>query len=58
MVSNDIGVKLSIAFLQSGRTPLQEALIAGRANEHVVETLIKAGADVNFVDSVSYYLIS
>ena len=46
---------ICIKFLQSGKTPLYEAASHQR-NEQVVEILVKAGADVNFVDKeVSYY---
>ena len=46
---------ICIKFLQLDRTPLHEAASHQR-NEQVVEILVKAGADVNFVDKVSYYL--
>ena len=42
--------------LKSGRTPLH--VVAASLfieNEQVVNTLIKAGADVNTTDKVSYY---
>ena len=40
-------------FLQFGITPLYNA--SGLSNKQVLETLIKAGADVNIVDKVSDY---
>ena len=40
--------------LQKGRTLLQVAVLK-ESNFEVVEILIKAGADVNIVDEVSYY---
>ena len=53
-------VKLYDILLQSGRTPLHAAAVAAvktsfRSNEQVIEVLIKAGADVNATDKVSYY---
>ena len=42
---------------QSGQTPLHLAA-STKSNEQVVETLLKAGADLNFVDKVSYYQVS
>ena len=45
---------ICIKFFQSDRTPLHEAASHQR-NEQVVEILLKAGADVNSVDKVSYY---
>ena len=45
---------VSITILQSGRTPLHEAL--QYSNDEVVEILVKAGADVNIVDEVSYII--
>ena len=42
----------SYYILQSGKTPLHDA--SQRSNEQVVKTLIKAGADVNTTDEVSY----
>ena len=41
-------------FLQWGRTALHEASSDGR--DKAVEALLKAGADVNIVDKVSYYV--
>ena len=42
---------------QSGETPLHKA--ASKQNdEQVLQTLIKAGADLNFVDKVSYHSIT
>ena len=43
----------SYYMLQWGRTPLHKA-VSVESNKHVVETLIKAGADVTIVDIVSY----
>ena len=47
--------------LQSGSTPLHAAAIAAAksmfSNAQVIEILIKAGADVNATDKVSYYSI-
>ena len=40
--------------LQSGRTPLHEAALHGYGAQ-VVEILLKAGADGNVVDKVSYF---
>ena len=40
-----------IIFLQPGRTPLHEAASL-KYNSHVVEILLKAGADGNVVDKV------
>ena len=51
-----ICVKSSDIFLQSGSTPLHAAA-SQRGNEQVIKTLIKAGADVNATDAVSYYRI-
>ena len=39
--------------LQSGKTPLHEA-VSVESNKQVVETLIKAGADVAIASKVSY----
>ena len=39
---------------QSGETPLHKAA-SKKSNEQVVEILIKAGADLNIVNEVSYY---
>ena len=55
-------VKSSDILLQSGSTPLHEAAVAAAKtlewdNEHVIEILIKAGANVNATDKVSYYSI-
>ena len=58
-------VKSSNILLQLGSTPLHAAVavavgpaeILGRDSEQVIETLIKAGADVNATDTVSYYSI-
>ena len=46
----------SYCILQSGRTPLHAA--SRWSNEQVVEILIKAGANVNTTDEVSYYQAS
>ena len=46
-------VKSSDIFLQSGSTPLHAAA-SQRGNEQVTQSLIKAGADVNATDEVSY----
>ena len=43
---------ICIKFLQSGKTPLHEA-VSHQRNEEVVVLLVKAGADVNFVNKVS-----
>ena len=48
--------------LQSGSTPLHAAAVTVATtfqwgSEHVIEILIKAGADVNATDAVSYYSI-
>ena len=46
--------------LQSGSTPLHAVAVATafqRGSEQVIETLIKAGAEVNATDAVSYYSI-
>ena len=52
--TNDI--KSSNILLQSGSTLLHAAAeTLGRGSEHVIETLIKAGTDVNATDAVSYY---
>ena len=48
-------LKSSDILLQSGSTPLHAA--SRRGNEQVIETLIKAGADVNATDEVSFYSI-
>ena len=50
-----IYVKSSYIFLQSGSTPLHAAA-AGvwRSNKQVIDILIKAGADVNATNKVSY----
>ena len=54
-------VKSSDILLQSGSTPLHAAAAAPAAsslwgsNEQIIEILIKAGADVNATDEVSYY---
>ena len=42
-----------VKFLQSGRTPLHRA--ASVENDKAVEILVKAGANVNVFDKVSYY---
>ena len=42
----------SYYILQSGKTPLHDA--SQWSNEQVIKTLIKAGADVNTADEVSY----
>ena len=54
--------KFSNILLQLGSTPLHAAAVAvatalERGNERVIETLIKAGANVNATDKVSYYSI-
>ena len=51
-----ICVKSSDIFLQSGSTPLHAAAAAGLvwSNKQVIDILIKAGADVNATDKVSY----
>ena len=41
-------------FLQSGRTLLHRA-VSVENNDKAVEILIKAGANVNVFDKVSYY---
>ena len=53
-----------LIFLQSGSTPLHKAAMAAeplrgnrQVNKEGVEILIKAGADVNVTDKVSYYSI-
>ena len=43
--------------LQSGSTPLHAAANACSSDEQVMETLIKAGVDVNATDKVCYYII-
>ena len=48
-------VKSSEILLQSGSTPLHAA--SRWCNKQVIEILIKAGADVNADDVVSYYSI-
>ena len=45
---------ICIKFLQLDKTPLYKA-VSHHRSEQVVEILVKAGADVNFVDEVSYY---
>ena len=54
-------VKSSNILLQSGSTPLHAAAIAAAeswcSNTQVIKILIKAGADVNATDAVSYYSI-
>ena len=54
--------KSSNILLQSGNTPIHAAAVAvatvfERGSEQVIKTLIKAGADVNATDTVSYYSI-
>ena len=49
-------VESSNILLQSGSTPLHAAA-SHRGSEQVIEALIKAGADVNATDTVSYYSI-
>ena len=52
-----ICVKSSDIFLQSGSTPLHAVAAAAglwRGNKQVIDILIKAGADVNATDKVSY----
>ena len=41
-------------FLQSGSTPLHAAAALWSGNKQVIDILIKAGADVNATDKVSY----
>ena len=53
-INNATCVKSFATFLQWGRTPLHEALRRGR--DKAVEALLKAGADVNIADKVSYYV--
>ena len=48
----------SYYILQSGRTPLHAAVTSRQNNEQLVETLIKAGTNVNATDKVSYCLTS
>ena len=51
-------VKSSNIILQSGSTPLHAvAETLGRGSEQAIDILIKAGADVNATDKVSYYSI-
>ena len=56
-------VILSDILLQSGSTPLHAAAVAAAKeilfldNEQVIKILVKAGADVNATDKVSYYSI-
>ena len=51
-------VKSSDIFLKSGSAPLHAAAAAfWWDNGQVIEILIKAGADVNATDEVSYYSI-
>ena len=52
-----IMLKSSDMLLQSGSTPLHAAANAWRSDEQLMETLIKAGADVNATDKVCYYII-
>ena len=52
-----IMLKSSDMLLQSGSTPLHAAANAWSSDEQVMETLIKAGADVNATDKVCYYII-
>ena len=40
--------------MQSGRTPLQEAVLH-KNNAQVVEILVKAGADVTIIDKVRLF---
>ena len=51
-----IFVKSSDIFLQSGSTPLHAAAPAGLwwSYKQVIDILIKAGADVNATNKVSY----
>ena len=54
--------KSSNILLQLGSTPLHvaaEAVVTAleRGNERVIEILVKAGANVNATDTVSYYSI-
>ena len=54
--------KSSNILLQLGSTPLHAAAVAvvtalKRGNERVIEILVKAGANVNATDTVSYYSI-
>ena len=47
-------VKSSNILLQSGSTPLHAA-VSYRSNTQVIKMLIKAGADINATDEVSYH---
>ena len=48
-------VKSFNILLQSGSTPLHAAAASYRSNTQVIKMLIKAGADINATDEVSYY---
>ena len=54
-------IKSSDILLQSSSTPLHVAVAAAaaswRSNKQVIEILVKAGADINATDEVSYYSI-
>ena len=54
---NDIYNIICIEFLQSGRSTLHAAAASRWSNKQVVESLIKAGADVNSMDQVSCYQV-
>ena len=54
-MKNVIDIKLHTMYiLQSGRTPLHEAT-SRKSNDQIVDSLVKAGANVNVVDEVSYW---
>ena len=48
-------VKKSNIILQSGSTPLHAAAKSWSSDKQAIEILIKAGADVNATDKVTYY---
>ena len=52
-----IMLKSSDILLQSGSTPLHAAATSWNSDKQVIEILVKAGADVNATDAVSYYSI-
>ena len=53
LINNVTVIKQTTIILQFGRAPIH--LASFRGNAKCIETLIKAGADVNGVDNVSYY---